>query len=615
MDRLIEWLKREGGLRVIEEPLDVELEIPHVAYLEVKKGEASRPLLFTRPIWRAKGIEYDIPVLMNLYANRELTRKILGRHPDEVAVGIEELMKLKPPRGFKEKLKMLPKLLSLKNVFPKRLKFRGECQEVVIPKEEVDLDALPILKTWPGDGGRFITMGQVYTRSLDGSMQNLGMYRLQQYDKKRLGMHWQIHKDASHFFDQYRDAGKKMPVTVCLGGDPLYIWCGQAPMPHGMFELLLYGFIRGKNAQLVKSLSNDIYIPRDVDIVIEGSVDPGAMEVEGPFGDHTGYYTLPEPFPVMEVETITMKKDPVFPATVVGKPPLEDKYMGWATERIFLPLLKPMAPDLIDYNMPENGVFHNLILAKMEVRYKGHAQQFMHAFWGVGQMSFVKHALFVGKEAPELTDYEALTRHILDRLDPEKILITQGIVDQLDHASPQTLVGGKLGIDATGPEVPRAIEEHLSDHQLLEKARALAPEVRELKQYMIDTANPIAVIAVEKSRSAKATIDALEPLSRYIAVLIVVDSANNDLENPYMLIWRVVNNIDAQRDIFLRPFIAVDGTNKNSLDGYVRQWPGDTHCDEAVLRRLREEGIVDFDETLIRKWGLLPFDLYRENLE
>ncbi len=610
MRNLVEWLKREGGLRIIEEPLDVELEIPHVAYLEVKKGAESRPLLFTRPVWRAKGIEYEMPVLMNLYANRELTEKILGRHPDEVAVGIEELMKLKPPKGFKEKVKMFPKLFALKNVFPKRLKFRGECQEIVIPKEQVDLDRLPILKTWPDDGGRFITMGQVYTRSLDGTMQNLGMYRLQQYDKRRLGMHWQIHKDASHFFDQYRDAGKKMPVTVCIGGDPLYIWCGQAPMPHGMFELLLYGFIRGRNAQLVKSLTNDIYIPRDVDIVIEGTVDPEAMEIEGPFGDHTGYYTLPEPFPVMEVETITMKKDPIFAATVVGKPPLEDKYMGWATERIFLPMLKPMAPDLIDYNMPENGVFHNLILAKMDVHYKGHAQQFMHAFWGVGQMSFVKHAIFVGKEAPDLEDYPALTRHILDRLDLAKILITEGIVDQLDHASPQTLVGGKLGIDATGPEVPKAYEEMLSDRELLEKMQALAPEIVAVKQYMRESANPVAVIAIEKERSAKEVIDRLEPLARYLAVLAVVDAENNDLENPYMLLWRIVNNIDAQRDIFLQPFIAIDGTNKNAIDGYTRNWPGDTHCDPDVLKRLREQGIVEYSSKDLLRWGLVPFDLY-----
>jgi 4-hydroxy-3-polyprenylbenzoate decarboxylase len=610
MENPLEWLKREGGLRVIDEPLDVELEIPHIAYLEVKKGDASRPLLFTRPVWREKGIEYDIPVLMNLYANRELTEKILGRHPDEVAAGIDGLMKLKPPRSFKEKLAMIPKMFALKNVFPKRLKFRGECQEIVIPKGEVDLDRLPILKTWPEDGGRFITMGQVYTRSLDGSMQNLGMYRLQQYDKTRLGMHWQIHKDASHFFDQYRDAGKKMPVTVCIGGDPLYIWCGQAPMPHGMFELLLYGFIRNRNAQLVKSLSNDIYIPRDVDIVIEGFVDPEAMEIEGPFGDHTGYYTLPEPFPVMEVETITMKKDPVFAATVVGKPPLEDKYMGWATERIFLPLLKPMAPDLIDYNMPENGVFHNLILAKMKVRYKGHAQQFMHAFWGVGQMSFVKHAIFVGEEAPELEEYEALTRHILERLDPEKILITEGIVDQLDHASPETLVGGKLGIDATGPTVADRVQKRLSDRALLEKMRAVDPDILAVRQYMTDTPNPVTVVALQKRRSAKETIDALKPLARHLALLVVVDAENNDLENPYMLIWRVVNNIDARRDICLEPFIAVDGTNKGPLDGYARQWPGDTHCDGEVLKRLAEKGLIDFDRNFSERFGLLPFRKY-----
>ncbi|MCZ2856904.1 MAG: UbiD family decarboxylase, partial [Candidatus Bathyarchaeota archaeon] len=296
MQDVVQWLKDNGNLKIIDEPLDVELEIPHVAYVEVKTDN-SRPILFTNPVNKAKGITYEMPVLMNIFANKDLTEKIFGKHPDTVAEGIDELLKLKPPKGLKAKLAMLPKLFSLKNVFPKRLKFKGECQEIIIPKEEVDLDRLPILKTWEEDGGPFITMGQVYTKSLDGEMQNLGMYRLQQYDKKRLGMHWQIHKDASHFFDQYQKAGKKMPVTVAIGGDPLYIWCGQAPMPHGMFELLLYGFVRNKNAQLVKSITNDIYIPRDVDVVIEGFVDPEVMEIEGPFGDHTGYYTLKEPFP------------------------------------------------------------------------------------------------------------------------------------------------------------------------------------------------------------------------------------------------------------------------------------------------------------------------------
>ncbi len=603
---VIEWLKEHGDLKVIDTPLDVELEIPHLAYIEVKKAD-SRPLLFTHPVNRAKGIEYDMPVLMNIFANRAVTQKLFGRHPDEIAEGIDGLLKLKPPKGWRAKLAMLPKLIALKNVFPKRLKFKGECQEVIIPKEEVDLDKLPILKTWSEDGGPFITMGQVYTQSLDGTMQNLGMYRLQQYDKNRLGMHWQIHKDASHFFDQYQKAGKKMPVSVAIGGDPLYIWCGQAPMPYGMFEMLLYGFVRNKNAELVKSITNDIYIPRDVDVVIEGFVDPELAEIEGPFGDHTGYYTLREPFPVMEVETITMRKKPVFQATVVGKPPLEDKYMGWATERIFLPMLKPMAPDLIDYNMPENGVFHNLILAKMKVLYKGHAQQFMHAFWGVGQMSFVKHAIFVGEDAPELEEFDALTEHILNRLEKRRILITQGIVDHLDHASPEQFVGGKLGIDATGKEVEVGLESPTGDAELLKKMQAIDTHILELKQYFTQTKTPLCVVTVDKTKPVLSDIEKMKELKEHIKVLIIVDKANNDIDNPYMLLWRVVNNIDAQRDILLDPFIVIDATAKSELDGYDREWPGDTLCDEAVLKGLQEKGLIEIDEAFIKKFGLLNF--------
>jgi len=607
MQDVVKWLKDNGNLKIIDEPLDVELEIPHVAYVEVKTDD-SRPILFTKPINKAKGIEYDMPVLMNIFANKELTEKIFGKHPDELAEGIDSLLKLKPPQGLKAKLAMLPKLFSLKNVFPKRLKFKGECQEVIIPKEEVDLDKLPILKTWEEDGGAFITMGQVYTQSLDGQMQNLGMYRLQQYDKNRLGMHWQIHKDASHFFDQYQRAGKKMPITVAIGGDPLYIWCGQAPMPHGMFEMLLYGFVRNKNAQLVKSLTNDIYIPRDVDIVIEGFVDPTLTEIEGPFGDHTGYYTLKEPFPVMDVETITMKQNPVFQATVVGKPPLEDKYMGWATERIFLPMLKPMAPDLIDYNMPENGVFHNLILAKMKTLYKGHAMQFMHAFWGVGQMSFVKHALFVGENAPELEEFDALTEHILNRLSPERVFITKGIVDHLDHSSSEQFVGGKLGVDATGDEVEEGIEELLSDEKLFEKLHKLDRRIVGLKQYFTQTKNPICMLMVEKEETMSVLIEKLAPFHKNLKVVIIVDKENNEIDNPYMLVWRVVNNIDASRDVKFEPFITVDATNKSEIDGFTREWPGDTFCTKEVLDMLQEKGLIDIDEAFIRKFGLLAFD-------
>jgi 4-hydroxy-3-polyprenylbenzoate decarboxylase len=379
-------------------------------------------------------------------------------------------------------------------------------------------------------------------------------------------------------------------------------------MPHGMFELLLYGLIRGENAQLVKSITNDIYIPRDVDIVIEGYVDVDKLEIEGPFGDHTGYYTLKEPFPVLEVETITMKTKPTFAATVVGKPPLEDKYMGWATERIFLPMLKTMAPDLIDYNMPENGVFHNLILAKMATHYPGHAQQFMHAFWGVGQMSFVKHAIFVNQDAPPLEDYENLTRHILNRITKEHILISSGVVDHLDHSSSKQFVGGKLGIDATGDEIDETGVEIIDDSELLEMMQQLVPSIVGCKQYYTDTKNPICVISVNKKKSQQKTIKKLKSLSGFIKILVIVDNQNNDLSNPYMLLWRVVNNIDATRDIKLKNFIAIDATNKNELDGFEREWPDDTHCTKEVLDTLEQKGIIDIDDEFIKRFGLLPFE-------
>jgi 4-hydroxy-3-polyprenylbenzoate decarboxylase len=302
-----------------------------------------------------------------------------------------------------------------------------------------------------------------------------------------------------------------------------------------------------------------------------------------------------------------MRKKPVFQATVVGKPPLEDKYMGWATERIFLPMLKPMAPDLIDYNMPENGVFHNLILAKMKVLYKGHAQQFMHAFWGVGQMSFVKHAVFVGEDAPELEDFEALTEHILNRLEKSRILITQGIVDHLDHASPEQFVGGKLGIDATGKEVESGVGNPLDDTELLAKIQAIDSQIVELKQYFTQTKTPLCVVTVDKTKPVFETVEKMEELESHIKVLVVVDRASNDIGNPYMLLWRVVNNIDAQRDIILDPFLVVDATAKGKLDNYEREWPGDTLCSEEVLKRLEENGLIEIDDAFIKKFGLLDF--------
>ncbi len=604
MKNAIELLKENDLLRVIDEPLDIDLEIPHVAYVEVKKSD-SKALLFTNPISKRLNKTYKTPVLMNVFGSHKATNLFIGKDADEIAKEIEDLLKLKPPVTFGEKIGMIGKLFSLKNVFPKRLNTKGECQEVVIDKDRVDLYELPILTTWTQDGGPFITMGQVYTQSLDGERKNLGMYRLQVYDKNRLGMHWQIHKDSANFFHEYKKAGKMMPVSIAIGGDPLYTWSATAPLPHGVFEMLMYGFVKGKSARLVKSVTNDLYIPEDVDFVIEGLVDPSKIEIEGPFGDHTGYYTLEEEYPVMDVTCITHKKEPVYLATVVGKPPLEDKYMGWATERIFLPLLKTTAPDLIDYVMPENGVFHNLIIAKMKTLYPGHAKQFMHAFWGVGQMSFVKHAIFVNEDAPNLESYEDLSDYILDRVQVSNILISEGVCDALDHASDDFAYGGKLGIDCTADNVFFPKKEIISDEKLLKLVQEIEPGIVDIKQYKTYTKTPIVVIAIDKKEKIKNVYERLSAIKAHTKLLVFVDHQKNDVNNPYMLIWRVVNNIDASRDIYLqKEFIGIDATNKGEIEDFPRRWPDDTDCDMEVLTDLRKRGILDIDDDFIKRFYL-----------
>lgn len=595
----IEQLEKNGLLKVIEDELDIDLEIPHVAYVEVKQDN-SKAILFKNPISKRLNKKFNMPVLMNIFGSFEATRLIFGCEPDSIAKKIEQLLHLKPPKGFIGKINLFNELLKMKNIFPKYLKTSGECQEIVY--KNPNLNSFPILKTWSDDGGAFITMGQVYTKSLDGEKNNVGMYRLQVYDDKRLGMHWQIHKDGAHFFHEYKKAGKKMPVSIAIGGDPLYIWCGQAPLPNGIFELLLYGFIREKSAKMVKCLTNDLYIPNDVDIVIEGFVDTQKLEIEGPFGDHTGYYTLKEPYPVMDVTCITHKKNPIFSATVVGKPPLEDKFMGWATERIFLPLLKTTTPELIDYHMPENGVFHNLILAKIKTLYPAHAQQCMHAFWGVGQMSFVKHAFFLGDDSLKLTNFKAVSEYILNRLDVEKIFISEGVCDALDHASPNACFGGKLGVDCTGDEIKNR-KQIVQNQEIYGKIVPLVFKVVQVKQYFTNTKSPICVVSVDKKHCLRESFRRLKPLATNVKILIFVDDIDNDINNPYMLVWRVTNNIDAKRDIFIDDdFIVIDATNKSHLDGYEREWPKDVTCDKDIIKMLNDKKIINTNKEFLKHY-------------
>ncbi|EAL2875362.1 menaquinone biosynthesis decarboxylase [Campylobacter coli] len=599
MKDFIKILKDNDLLKVYEEPVDVDLEIAHLAYIEAKKGENGKALLFKNPIDKQNNKQYKFPVLMNAFCNEKALNLAFGRDYKEVADEISKLTKLHIPTSFKAKIDFFMNLLSLKNVPPKRLKADKALYDYELLNS---LEELPILKTWEEDAGRFITMGQVYTQNLDKTQNNLGMYRLQVSDKNELLMHWQIHKDGANFYHEYKNAGfKKMPVSIAIGGDPLYIWCSQAPLPKGIFELLLYGFIKKTPAKLTPC-ENGIFVPYDSDIVIEGYVDLEEFKVEGPFGDHTGFYTPAELFPVMKVEKIYAKKEAIYQATVVGKPPLEDKIMGLGTERIFLPLLQTSVPDLIDYKMPENGVFHNLILAKIDAKYPAHAQQIMHAFWGVGQMSFVKHAIFVDKNAPSLKDYDALIPYILDRFNTKKILISEGICDQLDHASPNSCFGGKAGLDACEETQVEELEI-LEDEKLLELFKTKV-ELLNLKQFYKESKSPIVCILLDKKEKIEQSFNKLLELKKYFRILVFLDTENK-LENPYMLVWRVVNNIDAKRDIFIKEErLGVDASAKGEAEGYLRAWPKQTDCTKSVIEDLILRNILENNPDLFNKFEI-----------
>ncbi|EAM0380698.1 menaquinone biosynthesis decarboxylase [Campylobacter jejuni] len=599
MKEFIQILKENDLLRVIEEPVDVDLEIAHLAYIEAKKGEKGKALLFKNPIDKKLNKQYKFPVLMNTFCNEKALNLAFGRDYEEVAEEISKLTKLHIPTSFKAKMDFFMNLLSFKNIPPKRLKKNKALYDYEILNS---LEELPILKTWEDDAGKFITMGQVYTQNLDKTQNNLGMYRLQMSDKNELLMHWQIHKDGANFYHEYKNAGfKKMPVSIAIGGDPLYIWCSQAPLPKGIFELLLYGFIK-KTPAKITPCENGIFVPYDSDVVIEGYVDLEEFKIEGPFGDHTGFYTPAELFPVMKVEKIYAKKDAIYQATVVGKPPLEDKIMGLGTERIFLPLLQTSVPDLIDYNMPENGVFHNLILAKIDAKYPAHAQQIMHAFWGVGQMSFVKHTIFVDKNAPSLKDYDALIPYMLDRFNIKKILISEGICDQLDHASPNSCFGGKAGLDAC-EEIQVEELEILEDEKLLELFKTKV-ELLNLKQFYKESKSPIVCILLDKKEKIEQSFDKLLEFKKHFRILVFLD-AENKLENSYMLVWRVVNNIDAKRDIFIKEErLGVDASAKGEAEGYLRAWPKQTDCTKSVIEDLILRNILENNPDLFNKFEI-----------
>ncbi len=435
----IDVLEKNGELIRIDAEVDAELEITEITDRVSKKNGPA--LLFTN----VKNSEF--PVLINAVGSYKRMAMSLGaENLDDIAEEILDFMDFSNYASLADKIKSIPKLAPLAFIFPVKVS-NPPCQEVVC---EPDLDKLPILKCWPDDGGCFFTMPLVFTRNPETGAQNMGMYRLQKYDKKTTGMHWHIHKDGRDNFNTYRRLGiKRMPVSVAIGCDPATVYAATAPLPKMIDELLFAGFLRKHAVKTAKCVTNELYVPANSEFVLEGYVDTDELREEGPFGDHTGYYSLKDMYPVFHIEKITHRKKAIYHATIVGKPPMEDCYIGKATERIFLPLIKLQAPEIIDMNFPLEGVFHNCVIVSLKKSFPKHAKKVMHTLWGMGQMMYTKMIIVVD-ESVNPHDISTVMWKVFNNIDPMRdLVISEGPLDALDHASDHPHFGHRLGIDAT----------------------------------------------------------------------------------------------------------------------------------------------------------------------
>ena len=440
----ISFLESRGELKRIKAPVSCELEIAEVCDRVVKRGGPA--LLF-------ENVEgYDIPVLINMFGTERRMAWALGVESlDDLVEQVHRLLGLMqgPPQGIMEKMRTLGQLVRMASFQPKTVR-SAPCQEVVITGEDVDLNKYPILKCWPMDGGRYITLPLVISKDPQTGTLNMGMYRVQVYDARTAGMHWQTHKVGAHHYRMGGERGlERIDVAIALGGDPATIWTGSAPLPPDMSELIVSGFIRQEGVEMVKGKTVDLEVPAHAEMIIEGYVVPGDERMEGPFGDHTGYYSMPDMYPVFHVTCVTHRRSPIYPTIIVGRPPMEDYYMGKVTERVFLPIIQMILPEVVDINMPAEGVFHNLVIVSIKKEYPGQARKVMYGLWGMGLMSLAK-TIIVVDHFVNVHDPSEATWRVTNNIDPSQdILFANGPLDDLDHASPTPKYGSKMGIDAT----------------------------------------------------------------------------------------------------------------------------------------------------------------------
>jgi len=440
LHEFITALEQAGQLRRVRESVSPVLEITEIADRVVKAGGPA--LLFES----VQGSE--IPVLINAFGTLERMCLALGAPDlDAVAARVQDLLEFRSPASLADKIRMLPKLADLANFFPKTVR-SGPCQEVVLT-EGFSLADLPVLQCWPDDGGRFITLPLVFSRDPVTSKRNCGMYRMQLHDATTTGMHWQIHKGGAHHYHRCLRDGRRLEVAVAIGADPVVTFAATLPLPEDFDEMLFAGFLRGGPVEMVPCRTVDLEVPASAEIVLEGYVQPGELQREGPFGDHTGFYSLADDYPVFHVQCVTRKRQPVYHTTIVGRPPMEDCWMGKAIERILLPVIRKQFPEIVDIHLPFEGVFHNLIIVAIRKAYPGHARKVMHGIWGLGQAMFSKCILVVD-DTVNIQDLSETAWAALNHIDPQRDTeFVLGPVDSLDHASRLPDFGSKMGVDAT----------------------------------------------------------------------------------------------------------------------------------------------------------------------
>ena len=597
-------LESEGELIRVKAQVSPKFEICEITDRISKMEGGGKAILF-------ENTDTDYPVLMNMMGSDRRMAMALGVDDlDDISKRIDDLLKgvMSPKNNLWDKMKMLPLLKDVSKWFPRKSNSRGECQEVVWRGEEARLSRLPILTSWGCDGGAFITLPMVATKDPESGIPNLGMYRMQIFDDKTTGMHWHRHKTGARHYDAYKRLGKRMPVSVAIGGDPAYIYSATAPMPDNMDEMLLAGMLRQKPVKLVKCLTNDLYVPADCDFVLEGYVDPTEeLTVEGPFGDHTGFYSLTDLYPKFHIEAITSRRDAIYPATIVGVPPMEDAYIAKATERIFLaPIRLAVQPEVEDLYMPMEGTAHNIALVSIHKRYLGQPNKVAQGLWGAGQMMFNKY-LVITPAQTNLRSTEEMFR-LLRGLNPRKNLIwSEGILDVLDHATPTTGYGSKLAIDLTDISSESA--------SVTFSAPRTAQPYGGVEYFNTEFVEELGLLLLFAEREWHEKID-VEGYLRHnnitsIKYVALFDNGAVGSMRPSDLLWLAAANTDPKRDISIAgETIIIDarskrpgyGDNPPRFPNVVTSTPDVIHL---VDQRWSEYGIGEFVESPSRRYRKL----------